>query len=133
MKKYLLLILLLVFILLLSACGSPKPAATSIPPVPADYAGLTNPLGAEGAAAGAKTFETNCMACHGVSGLGDGPAGESLNPRPASLPALAAQVGDDYLFWRISTGKPGTSMVGWEGVLTGEQIWELVSFIRMLK
>jgi mono/diheme cytochrome c family protein len=56
-----------------------------------------------------------------------------LSPKPKDLPDLAATVGDDYLFWRIAKGKPGTSMVGWQGTLDDEKIWQLVSFIRSLK
>ena len=45
---------------------------------------------------------------------------------------LKKSVGDDYLLWRISEGKPGTSMVAWKGILTDDQIWQAVSFIRTL-
>ena len=31
------------------------------------------------------TFNTVCATCHGASGLGDGPAGQALDPRPASF------------------------------------------------
>ncbi|NUQ60493.1 MAG: cytochrome c [Anaerolineales bacterium] len=94
---------------------------------------MTNPLGADAATAGAEVFNTNCASCHGPEGHGDGPAGAALDPAPKNLPELAAQVGDDYLYWRISTGKEGTSMVAWKGVLTDEQIWQAVAFIRTLK
>ena len=40
---------------------------------------------------------------------------------------------DDYLYWRIATGKEGTSMVAWKGVLTDDQIWQAVAFVRTLK
>lgn len=126
--------LLVVSAILLAACGgggSSEPAA--LDPVPADYAGKTNPLGADAATAGADVFNTNCASCHGPEGHGDGPAGAALDPAPKNLPELAAQAGDDYLFWRISTGKDGTSMVPWKGVLTDEQIWQAVAYIRTLK
>jgi mono/diheme cytochrome c family protein len=71
--------------------------------------------------------------CHGAQGHGDGPASGSLDPQPKNLAILQQSVGDDYLFWRISTGKPGTSMVAWKGILTDEEIWQVVSFIRTLK
>ncbi len=137
MKKILFAILVLAA-LTLSACGggggeSGSDAAATLAPVPAEFAGQTNPLGADAATAGAEIFKNNCAACHGEQGHGDGPAGASLNPQPKDLPELASVVGDDYLYWRINTGKPGTSMVGWNGILTDEQIWQVVAFIRTLK
>jgi high-affinity iron transporter len=136
MKKILFAVLILAA-LSLAACGGSSgggsDAAATPAPVPAEYAGQTNPLGADAAAAGAEIFKNNCVACHGEQGHGDGPAGASLNPQPKDLPELASAVGDDYLYWRINTGKPGTSMVGWKGILTDEQIWQVVAFIRTLK
>lgn len=133
MKKHLILIIALLFALTLSACAVQSAPVVSFPPVPADYAGKTNPFGADAASDGAPNYNTYCEACHGATGLGDGPAGQALDPKPASLPAVASQVGDDYLFWRISEGKAGTSMVGWAGVLSEEQIWQVVAYIRTLK
>jgi mono/diheme cytochrome c family protein len=135
MKKNLSAVLVLT-VFILAACGSSgnKAVAVGTPvPVPAEFAGQTNPLGADAATAGAEIFKNNCAACHGEQGHGDGPAGAALNPAPRNLSALAAIVGDDYLFWRVSAGKAGTSMIGWKGVLTDEQIWQVVSFIRALK
>jgi mono/diheme cytochrome c family protein len=126
-------------ILLLTACGpeeSSSPttnANATLAPVPAEYAGLTNPLGEDAAQAGAEVFRINCETCHGPQGHGDGPAGQSLEPKPGNLAQVQAQAGDDYLFWRIHDGKPGTSMVAWKGILTDEQIWQAVAFLRTLK
>lgn len=133
MKKVLFVVLMLAA-LVLAACGSGgAKAVATLAPVPADFAGKTNPLGADAATAGAEVFKTNCAACHGETGLGDGPAGAALDPAPKNLAELQAQAGDDYLFWRINSGKEGTSMVAWKGVLTEEQIWQTVSFMRTLK
>jgi len=130
MKKLFVVLIFATFVL--SACGG---AATpvAVETVPADFAGKSNPLGTDAMAAGAEIFTNNCQACHGEQGHGDGPAGLALDPKPKNLPDLAATVGDDYLFWRIAKGKPGTSMVGWQGILTDEQIWQVVSFIHTLK
>lgn len=123
---------------MLVACGgSGAPSApednATLAPVPAEYAGLTNPLGPDAADRGAELFRTNCEMCHGPQGHGDGPAGQSLEPHPRNLAQIQSQAGDDFLFWRIHDGKPGTSMVAWKGILTDEQIWQVVSFIRTLK
>lgn len=136
MKKIASLVLL--GIILLAACGEspdssePEPIGT-LATVPAEYAGKTNPFGADAAAEGAQVFKSNCEMCHGPLGHGDGPAGASLEPQPKNLAVLQQSAADDYLFWRIHDGKPGTSMVAWKGILTDEQIWQAVSFIRTLE
>ena len=134
MKKFGYLILISLFVL--TACGSNASFNSTQAPlatVPAEYAGKTNPLGSDAAIAGADVFKTNCVTCHGDNGEGDGIASQSLDPKPANLIDLSKQVGDDYLFWRVSEGKPGTSMVAWKGILTEEQVWQVVTFIRTLK
>ena len=119
----------------LAACGGggSADAVATLAPVPAEFSGQTNPLGADAAVEGANVFKTNCESCHGPQGHGDGPAGVALDPQPKNLAELQAAAGDDYLYWRINTGKEGTSMVAWKGVLTEEQIWQAVAFIRTLK
>lgn len=122
----------------MAACAGSKssPSANenaTLAPVPAEYAGLTNPFGVEAADQGAEVFKSNCQACHGPQGHGDGPAGQALDPRPRDLAEIQTAAGDDFLFWRIREGKPGTSMVAWKGILTDEQIWQTVSFLRTLK
>jgi mono/diheme cytochrome c family protein len=131
-------LMVFVSIVFLAACsgsaGSSDPGVdATLAPIPAEYAGQTNPLGADAADEGAQVFRTNCETCHGPQGHGDGPAGQSLNPPPGNLARLQTRVGDDYLFWRIHDGKPGTAMVAWKGILTDEQIWQAVSFIRTLE
>ena len=132
-----LLIVLGLALLLLVACNNDSSEVgvdNSTPaPVPAEFAGKINLLGADAVTAGAEVFKNNCEACHGPQGHGDGPAGAALDPRPKNLAVFAPAVGDDYLYWRINTGKEGTSMVAWKGVLTEEQIWQVISFIRTLK
>ena len=135
-KKF--VFLMLMSLLFLMACGNNRVSfslneSATLAPVPEEYAGLTNPLGAEAAQEGAAVFKTYCETCHGPHGHGDGPAGQALNPPPRNLAELQTIAGDDFLFWRIREGKPGTPMIAWEGVLTDEQIWQTVSFIRTLK
>lgn len=134
MKK-LFIALLTYFVLILASCttGSSSNAEATLPPVPVEYAGKSNPLGADAASAGAEVFKINCIPCHGEQGHGDGPAGAALNPAPKNLADLQTTASDDYLFWRINEGKSGTSMIAWKGVLSDEQIWQVVSFIRTLK
>jgi mono/diheme cytochrome c family protein len=137
MRRNILLAVLCIFVL--AACGGAGISSSNqneigtLEPVSADYAGKTNPLGADAAAEGAKVFQTNCQMCHGPQGHGDGPAGGSLDPKPKNLAVLQESAADDYLFWRISEGKPGTSMVAWKGILSEEQIWQVISFLHALE
>jgi mono/diheme cytochrome c family protein len=136
MKKHLLGWLLL-GALFLSACGggandSPREIGT-LETVPADYAGKANPLSADASTEGTQVFKTNCETCHGPLGHGDGPIGQSLDPKPQNLAELQAVAADDYLFWRIAEGRPGTSMPPWKNILDEEQIWQVIAFVRTLK
>jgi len=118
--------------IMLSACGGSQ--AVAVPDtLPADFAGKANPLSPDASTQGAVVFQNNCAACHGPEGHGDGPAGQALDPKPKNLAELQTTTQDDYFFWRVSAGKPGTSMVAWQGVLTDEQIWQVIAFIRTLK
>jgi mono/diheme cytochrome c family protein len=135
-KRMLSVLILTAFVI--AACGEsgegrPVEGNTALEPVPSEYAGKSNPLGADAAGEGAVVFKNNCEACHGPAGHGDGPAGAALDPKPKNLAALQAVAGDDYLFWRINTGKGGTSMLAWKGILTEEQIWQVVAFINTLQ
>ncbi len=130
--------MILTSVLMLVACSNRGSLSNAnenatLAPVATEYAGLTNPLGADAATQGAEVFQTNCEMCHGSQGHGDGPAGQALDPRPRNLAELQTKASDDFLFWRIREGKPGTPMVAWKGILTDEQIWQVISFIRTLK
>jgi mono/diheme cytochrome c family protein len=133
------LFMLLTSVLILAACSGNSAIPSNanenatLAPVPTEYVGLTNPLGADAATQGAVVFHTNCEMCHGPQGHGDGPAGQALDPRPRNLAELQTKASDDFLFWRIREGRPGTSMVAWKGILTDEQIWQAISFIRTLQ
>jgi mono/diheme cytochrome c family protein len=145
MKKYIVpyLGLALLIILALSACASPAPVETAEPEadvaVPTEYAGLTNPLegNADAIEAGKVVYETNCLSCHGEKGMGDGPAGASLSPKPGNLVEVAENDTVDRIFWRVSEGgmmEPfKSSMPAWKGVLSEDERWQVVSFVKTLK
>ena len=47
-------------------------------------------------ATGSQDFEALCSACHGPTGVGDGPAAEGLDAKPADLTGLAARNGGTF-------------------------------------
>jgi mono/diheme cytochrome c family protein len=86
---------LLLAIALLSACGKndKPPAPTSGSPNAKPETGPgTNRSGGGGAdEAAAAMFQNVCSQCHGMSGMGDGPAAASLNPKPRNYTDAAWQ------------------------------------------
>lgn len=107
-------------------------------PIPSEYAGLANPVPAddESLARGSELYSANCATCHGDGGMGDGPAGEALDPAPAAIAHTSQMMGDDYLFYRISEGgafEPfNSSMIAWKSVLDEESRWDVISYVRAL-
>lgn len=102
------------------------------------YAAKTNPLPdtPENIAAGKALYDRNCAACHGAGGLGDGPAGQNLNPRPAAIAAFAKMpmATDGYLDWTISEGgvPVGSAMPSFKSALKGDEIWKIILYVRGL-
>jgi mono/diheme cytochrome c family protein len=106
--------------------------------VPDEYAGLLNPVAAdeESLERGAAIYEQYCTSCHGDGGMGDGPAGQQLDPAPAAIAHTSRMLGDDYLFWRISEGgahEPFSSaMPRWQNVLDDDDRWDVINYVRAL-
>jgi mono/diheme cytochrome c family protein len=85
-------------------------------------------------AAGKELYTTNCVPCHGVTGLGDGPVGLTLNPRPADL-TVHTEPGvhtDGQLYKWISEGYPGSTMPEFNKYLSETERWDIVNYIRTL-
>ena len=78
-------------------------------------------------------FIQNCASCHGNEGLGDGPSGKSLIPKPDNLTSdEIAKRSDGEVFLNISDGATGV-MIPWKFILSENQRWHLVDYIRELK
>lgn len=103
--------------------------------VPDAYNGLSNPVTPDEASLdrGRTLYTVNCASCHGDGGMGDGPAGASLDPAPAPVAHSSQMMADDYLFWRISEGGTefGTTMPGWKS-LDENSRWDIINYMRAL-
>ena len=135
-KSFSMIVVVLVFsALVLSACGGGTAADT--PKIPAEYAGKTNPLGSDAATAGKTVYEANCASCHGEDGRGDGPVGQALTPPAANLVDATGQFADDFIHYRIAEGGAmdpyNSAMPSFKGVLSEDEIWQVVSYIDSLK
>lgn len=106
--------------------------------LPPQYAAKANPLAGNEQAVkrGKQLFEQHCSRCHGMGGLGDGPDGSSLDPRPANVAAASKMpmASDGYLFWTISEGGApvGSAMPPFKRTLSEDEIWRIVTYLRVL-
>ncbi|MHC8300829.1 cbb3-type cytochrome c oxidase subunit II [Pseudomonas sp. ZS1P83] len=81
-------------------------------------------------ALGKSLYDANCVSCHGASGKGNGPASQSLSPRPTNF--QVKQGNPDYLQNILRNGVPGTAMPPWKSMLSDEQRTAVVAYLRTL-
>lgn len=93
--------------------------------------------------AGRGLYIQDCAACHGMEGLGNGPNAISLEKKPANFTRpFYKQYSDEFWYYRVTEGVPGTRMPRWGdggnltdprgGILTPEQRWYLVAYLKTL-
>jgi mono/diheme cytochrome c family protein len=107
---------------------------------PPECANLRNPLEGDPAAVaeGEALYVEMCVACHGETGRGDGPAAQSLDPAPADFSdaAMTANMTDGYMYWRITEGgqmEPfHSAMPAFGDELTEDERWQLIAYLRTL-
>jgi len=85
-------------------------------------------------AAGKDSFSHYCVACHGLDGQNTGvPFAESMAPPVPSLASPEIQsYTDGQLKWVIENGIFPSGMPASRGILTDEEIWSTVLYIRHL-
>ncbi|MBI3454765.1 MAG: c-type cytochrome [Candidatus Rokubacteria bacterium] len=88
-------------------------------------------------ALGARIYATQCAACHGIEGRGDGEAAYLLYPKPRDFTAGRFALTSTWervptnedLYRTISRGMPGSAMPSW-GHLAEEERWGLVHYVK---
>jgi len=93
---------------------------------------IPNPVAATPAsvARGQELYQQHCVMCHGVGGRGDGPLARTLNPPPADLRVHVSQHTEGQLWLWISNGIPGSAMPAFKDVVSDEDRWNLVNYLR---
>ncbi len=89
---------------------------------------------------GTEIYEKRCMGCHGEEGEGDGPAAERLNPPPRDFSSGQYKIkttafddmvpNDDDLLRMVRDGMPGTAMPGWGDILSEQDMWDVIAYIK---
>jgi mono/diheme cytochrome c family protein len=88
---------------------------------------------------GRSIYDFRCAPCHGFEGKGDGAAAMTLDPRPRDFTrglfkfkstAPGEAVSDEDLFRTISRGIPGTAMPSWKRLLSEEERWQVIAYVK---
>lgn len=95
-----------------------------------------NPMQAtpETLADGKEAFSHYCVACHGLDGQNTGvPFADRMSPPVPSLTSKAIQsYTDGQLKWVIDNGIWPSGMPGSKGILSDDEIWSIVIYLRHL-
>jgi mono/diheme cytochrome c family protein len=82
--------------------------------------------------AGQKAYETNCMACHGIAGNGDGLVAPKMPKTPPSLKTDKIKGWSDGGIYHVITVGQGT-MGPYATHVQQADRWQLVNYIRFLQ
>ena len=85
-------------------------------------------------AEGRETFSRYCAACHGLDGQNTGVpfADRMAPPVPSLASANVQQYTDGQLKWVIAYGIWPTGMPASRGMLSDDEMWSIITFIRHL-
>ncbi|NGZ12008.1 MAG: cytochrome c [Nitrospira sp. LK70] len=95
-------------------------SAEDLPPLPSpppEYADKKMPAG------GWTETEVNCSSCHGTDGTP-----KKKGARDFRDPNIVCRFSDAFWFWRISEGVPKTKMKANKGLISEEQIWQVMAY-----
>jgi mono/diheme cytochrome c family protein len=92
------------------------------------------PATAENIYAGQKNFSNYCKVWHGLDGQNTGvPFADRMSPRVPALNSVAVQkYTDGQLKWIIDNGIFPSGMPASKGILSDDEMWQIVDYIRHL-
>jgi mono/diheme cytochrome c family protein len=80
---------------------------------------------------GRTLYQRHCLSCHGATLDGKGPKAASLGVHPTNFRTYLSRVkGDLELEVTIRRGKKLTAMHDWDTLLTDEEVYDLIAYIR---
>ncbi|TRD19824.1 c-type cytochrome [Palleronia caenipelagi] len=81
---------------------------------------------------GAQHYANACAKCHGGPGLGQNPQALAMRPRPQHLASVVEQFSDGELHYIVDEGVRMSAMPAWPAEGRGDEIWNVVAFLRQL-
>jgi mono/diheme cytochrome c family protein len=79
---------------------------------------------------GAKEYEEHCAFCHGGAKSKISPMRDKFNPPAPQLVNRIPHDDEAWLFWITKHGVRMTGMPAWDGVMSDEEMWKVVAFIK---
>ena len=79
---------------------------------------------------GATEYEEHCAFCHGGAKANISPMQDKFNPPAPQLINRIPHDDDAWLFWVTKHGVRMTGMPTWDGVLSDDEIWKVIAFIK---
>jgi len=143
MQRRMLLLAVIPVFLVFSGCKAGKPGKLESSMVDGIKRNVTvggkdwkNPVAdtADARKEGQEHFEHHCGICHGLDGQNTGvPFAEKMDPPVADLSTKDMQeYGDGQFKWIIQNGIRPSGMPGWEGILSDDEMWKIVIYMRHL-
>ena len=115
--------------------AAPDLRLLSVPAYPTSFYRSPTAFAAASITRGAMLYPSNCAACHGAGGHGDGPLAASLPVPPADLTASHLWAHPDgELFWWLASGIEApdgqSAMPGFADKLSPDDRWALIDYVR---
>ncbi|WP_438464664.1 c-type cytochrome [Marinomonas sp. PE14-40] len=84
---------------------------------------------------GAQKYQTNCLVCHGVKGLGDGPAASTLAKKPSNLVKKLNSIFIPKMMLSkiVLKGKVDQGMPAWEGILSKQDTYDIFAYLESIQ
>jgi len=83
---------------------------------------------------GKKIYHDRCEVCHGSQGDGKTFAANALFPPPKNFTAGTAkkELTRERMIRSVTRGRPSTAMMPWENILSKQEIYSVVDYIRQV-
>lgn len=79
---------------------------------------------------GQHLYEDHCALCHGSAKVQQSPLQHHFNPPVPQLIAHVPEDEDAWVFWVTKHGARMTGMPSWDGILSDDQIWKVVAYVK---
>jgi len=73
-----------------------------------------------------------CAGCHGAPGIQPRGMSRYMNPAPPDLAEAVSDLSDAEIYWIVKNGIKMTAMPSYAATHEENELWEMVSFVRLL-